>query len=146
MRSVLFVCLGNICRSPLAEGYARHRIGVLGLDWRVDSAGTGSWHVGEAPCERSVAVAHKHGIDIAAQRARQITPDDADHFDHILALDHNNLADLHAMGITQAQLLGAYGFEEVDVPDPYYFKGNDGFEKVFEMIREAVDTLIEAHR
>jgi protein-tyrosine phosphatase len=146
MRSILFVCLGNICRSPLAEGYARHRIEALGLDWRVDSAGTGSWHVGEAPCERSIAIARKHGIDISAQRARQITPADAKRFDLILALDHSNLTDLHAMGILQAKILGAYGFEGADVPDPYYFKGSDGFEEVFKMIRTAVDTLIEAHR
>jgi len=146
MRSILFVCLGNICRSPLAEGYARHRIEALGLDWRVDSAGTGSWHIGKAPCERSITIAHKYGIDISAQRARQITSADAERFDLILALDRNNLTDLHAMGITQAKLLGTYGFEGADVPDPYYFKGNDGFEEVFEMIHTAVDTLIEAHR
>jgi protein-tyrosine phosphatase len=146
MRSIVFVCLGNICRSPLAEGYARHRLAQLGLDWEVDSAGTGSWHVGEPPCERSIAVARRHGIDIAAQRARQITLHDAKHFDLVIALDHSNLTDLHAMGITQATLLGSYGHDGADVPDPYYFRGSDGFEEVFEMIRSAVDTLIEAHR
>jgi protein-tyrosine phosphatase len=95
--ALLFVCLGNICRSPLAEAAFRAEADRLGLDWQIDSAGTGDWHLGHAPDPRAQAEALRHGIDISHYRARKVVPDDFRRFDHILALDHKNLADLQAM-------------------------------------------------
>ena len=95
--SVLFVCLGNICRSPLAEAALRREAERLGLDLDIDSAGTGHWHVGRPPDRRAIAAAQRAGVDISHQRARQVTRADFDRFDHIVALDADNLASLEAM-------------------------------------------------
>ena len=95
--SILFVCLGNICRSPLAEGAFRAEAERLGLDVEVDSAGTGGWHQGEPPDSRAIAAARRAGVDISGQRARKVTRADFDRFDHIFALDADNLADLEAL-------------------------------------------------
>ncbi len=94
---VLFVCLGNICRSPLAEAALRLEAARLGLALKIDSAGTGNWHAGEPPDRRAQAVARRHGTDISHLRARQISADDFRRFDHIVALDTENLANLRAM-------------------------------------------------
>ena len=94
MPSILFVCLGNICRSPLAEAALRDEAGRRGLDLIIDSAGTGNWHAGEPPDPRAVATAARNGVDITALRARQVTREDFTRFDHIVALDHDNLNDL----------------------------------------------------
>src|SRR5271157_2459881 len=95
--AVLFVCLGNICRSPLAEAAFRREAEQAGLDAEIDSAGTGHWHIGEAPDRRARAVALRHGADIGSYRARQVRPDDFRRFSHIVALDSENLAALHAL-------------------------------------------------
>jgi protein-tyrosine phosphatase len=95
--AILFVCLGNICRSPLAEAALRAEAERLGLDLEVDSAGTGDWHVGEPPDPRAQGVARRHGVDISHLRARRIATDDFDRFDHIIALDRQNLAGLQAL-------------------------------------------------
>jgi protein-tyrosine phosphatase len=95
--AILFVCLGNICRSPLAEAAFRAEADRLGLDVEIDSAGTGDWHVGHPPDARAQAVAHRHGVDISHLRARRVTAPDFDRFDHIVALDRDNLAALRAM-------------------------------------------------
>jgi protein-tyrosine phosphatase len=95
--AVLFVCLGNICRSPLAEAAFRRAAERLGLEVRIDSAGTGDWHVGRPPDGRAVAAALRNGADIAHLRARQVTPADFERFDHIVALDRSNLAHLEMM-------------------------------------------------
>ncbi|WP_439471294.1 low molecular weight protein-tyrosine-phosphatase [Brevundimonas sp.] len=97
MPSILFVCLGNICRSPLAEGALRAEADRLRLDLIVDSAGTGNWHAGEAPDERAQRTALRHGVDISALRARQVTRADFRRFTHIIALDHENLANLRKL-------------------------------------------------
>lgn len=140
--SILFVCLGNICRSPLAEGIARSIAAKEGLDVVIDSCGTGSWHVGESPCESSVKVAEEHGVDISHQRARQIDSDDLDWFELIIALDDKNLYDLKDMGVVNVKKLGDYGYNGEDVPDPYFFPGYEGFDKVFEMIESCVIDLL----
>lgn len=93
-RSVLFVCLGNICRSPLAEGALRAEAERIGLDLIVDSAGTGDWHAGEPPDRRAIAVARRNGVDISALRARQVRAADFHRFHHVIALDHDNLSNL----------------------------------------------------
>ena len=95
--SVLFVCLGNICRSPLAEAAFRQEAGRTGLDVEIDSAGTGDWHLGHAPDVRAQATASRNGLDISTYRARQVSAEDFRRFDHIIALDAKNLADLKAM-------------------------------------------------
>jgi protein-tyrosine phosphatase len=124
--SVLFVCLGNICRSPLAEAAFRRAADRLGLDVEVDSAGTGDWHVGYPPDPRAAAVAARNGIDISHLEARQVNPDDFRRFDHIVALDANNLSDLERLrpadGTARLSLLldHAEGRQGQAVADPYY--------------------------
>lgn len=142
MKSILFVCLGNICRSPIAEGVARHLIEQGGHPIRVDSAGTGSWHVGEPPCEHSVTVARKNGVDISSLRARQVQKGDFSAFDLIVALDESNYRDLKSLGCKNLVKLGDYGYKGADVPDPYFFKGFEGFENVYKMIEECVQELL----
>jgi protein-tyrosine phosphatase len=92
--SVLFVCLGNICRSPLAEAAMKAEAARLGLDWEIESAGTGGWHVGDPPDPRAQATALRHGVDISGYRGRQVKAEDFRHFSHIVALDTDNLANL----------------------------------------------------
>lgn len=142
MQSILFVCLGNICRSPIAEGVARKLIEQGGHSISVDSAGTGHWHVGEAPCPHSITVARNHGVDIAHLRARQVKKADFSTFDLIVALDQSNYQDLKAMGCQNLVKLGDYGHGGSDVPDPYFFKGFEGFENVYTMIEECVSELL----
>lgn len=143
MRSILFVCLGNICRSPIAEGVARKLIEEDSLTIAVDSAGTGSWHVGETPCKHSVAVAKYHDIDISHLRARQVKKADFSTFDLIVALDESNYRDLKALGCQNLVKLGDYGHEGADVPDPYFFDGFEGFEHVYTMIESCVKELLK---
>lgn len=124
--TVLFVCLGNICRSPLAEAVFRAATRELQLDIRVDSAGTGHWHVGHAPDSRAQALARRHGLDISEHRARQISPEDFQRFAYIVAMDHQNLADIRRLqpkgSPARLSLLLDHvpGREGQDVADPYY--------------------------
>ncbi|WP_100339461.1 low molecular weight protein-tyrosine-phosphatase [Mucilaginibacter auburnensis] len=139
---ILMVCLGNICRSPLAEGIMQHLADRAGLNWTVDSAGTGSWHIGEAPDRRSVKVARSYGVDISKQVCRQFTPADFDEFDHILVMDRSNLSNVLNMARNQADkakvsmLLGA----DV-VPDPYY--DDTLFDPVNKLIEQGCKNFIE---
>lgn len=144
MRSILFVCLGNICRSPIAEGVAKKLIEEGGHEITVDSAGTGSWHVGETPCKHSVTVARNHDVDISALRARQVKKGDFSTFDLIVALDSSNYRDLKALGCQNLVKLGDYGHEGADVPDPYFFDGFEGFEHVYTMIESCVNRLLNS--
>jgi protein-tyrosine phosphatase len=149
---VLFVCLGNICRSPLAEGVFLHLVREAGLEYRfqVDSAGTGDWHVGERPDRRAVAVARRHGVELPS-RARQVTPTDLDAFDHVLAMDRDNLRDLRRLARTGARadirLLRTHdparadSADGDDVPDPYY-GGPSGFDLVYEMVHRSCAALL----
>lgn len=141
---ILFVCLGNICRSPLAEGILRHLSQGRPVD--VDSAGTGGWHIGDLPDHRSIAVARRHSIDITGQRGRKIDAGDFEAFDLIFAMDRNNLATLRALAPPAAQhklhlFLGYTLGVERDVPDPYY-GGPEGFEAVYSMLSEGCLSLI----
>lgn len=139
MTRILFVCLGNICRSPLAEGILRAQAGDR-PNMEVDSAGTAAWHVGKAPDPRSIAIAARHGIDISSLRARQVCTEDFSRFDLILAMDAANLEDLRAMAPvgTRAQLRR---FLDRDVPDPYY-GGEDGFADVHAMLEQGCKMLL----
>ena len=124
--SVMFVCLGNICRSPLAEAAMIEAARERGLDIRVESAGTGDWHIGHPADTRATAIAAAHGVDIAGHRARQVTPDDFYRFDDIIALDRQNLADLKAMRPADATAALSLLLDHVPgrqgqpVADPYY--------------------------
>lgn len=145
-RSVLFVCLGNICRSPLAEGALRHECLSAGLDVITDSAGTGDWHVGHAPDERAQKVAMKNGVDIGHLRARQVTKADFHDFDMVIALDGQNLRDLFAMqparSIARLSLLLDHveGRAGEDVIDPYYGQ-EDGFDQTWADVTRAAKTI-----
>ena len=149
MVSVLLVCLGNICRSPSAEGVLRKVLAEQGLTARfsLDSAGTGGWHVGKAPDPRAIKAAARRGIDISGLRARQVTLGDFDRFDYILAMDGSNYADLRAMQPehTPAKLERFLAFVPAgypeDVPDPYY-GGDDGFDSVLDLITAASQAFI----
>lgn len=149
--SVLFVCLGNICRSPLAEGVTRHLAAELGLGdrIRVESAGTGSWHEGEAPDPRSREVARRNGVSLEGQRARRVAPEDLHEFDLVVAMDRSNLDALEALlerhgGSARLALLRDFDPDPGDgeVPDPYY-GGPDGFDRVYEMVRRSCRRLLD---
>lgn len=143
VKSILFVCLGNICRSPLAEGIAKEYIKNKNLDIEIQSAGTGKWHIGEAPCENSIKVAHLNGIDISKQQAQQVNKNDFNNFDLVVGLDDKNIANLKNLGCKNPLKLGDFGFNGDDVLDPYFFDGFEGFDKVFEMIDVCVKNLID---
>jgi len=145
MKSIIFVCLGNICRSPLAEGIARKIIQEKQLDIKVDSAGTGDWHIGDAPCDNSIKVASLNGIDISMQQSRQVTKNDFEEYDLVIGLDDSNMQNLKKLGAKGALKLGSFGFNNEDVPDPYFFDGFEGFDKVFDMIEVCVTQLLKDH-
>jgi len=144
---ILMVCLGNICRSPLAEGILQEKLKSNGHDIIVDSAGTGGWHVGQSPDNRSVAIARKYGIDISRQKARQFSVSDFQDFDIIYAMDGSNLSDIISMASTKEDI-GKVKLilNEIKpglntpVPDPYY-GGNDGFENVYQLLNEACEII-----
>ena len=144
---ILMVCLGNICRSPLAEGIMKQKIREANLPWMVDSAGTGFWHVGELPDRRSVATAGQRGIDITDQRARQFQEADFDRFDQIFVMDTQNRRDVLRLAQTDAHrakvmlmLDELFPGEERSVPDPYH--DDDGFEEVFRMLDGACEAFV----
>ena len=150
MKRVLFVCLGNICRSPMAEGVFRQVAARRGMlpPLEIDSAGTGSWHVGNPPDGRAQAAAAARGIDISTQRARRVAAGDFDAFDLIVAMDRSNLANLKDLapeahrGKVRLFLEFADGVDTSEVPDPYY-GGADGFAHALDLIEAAAHGLAE---
>ena len=141
---ILMVCLGNICRSPLAEGILRSK---LSEDFIVDSAGTGGWHAGELPDKRSISTAKNRVLDITNQRAIQFKISDFDTFDHIFVMDNSNYKDVLSLAPNEEAktkvkiiLNEIFPNENVDLPDPYY-GGQDGFENVFDMLDEACEVI-----
>lgn len=151
---ILMVCLGNICRSPLAEGILQSKLPAD--KYVVDSAGTGNWHAGDGPDKRSVNTAKGRGLDISRQRARQIKKSDFTEFDHIYVMDSSNLRDVTALAPDAAakakvklMMDEIFPGQKVDVPDPYY-GGPEGFENVYDMLDEActlvAEKLIKLHR
>ncbi len=143
-KRILFVCLGNICRSPIAEGVAQDIVNSQALSIEVDSAGTSNWHEGEHPCSHSVKIAKHNNVDISKQRSRPISKKDIGKFDYVISMDEQNRQDLIDFGFENVYKLGDFGgFNGKDVPDPYFFPGFEGFEKVFHMIDTAVKDLIQ---
>ena len=149
MTKVLFVCLGNICRSPTADGIFRELIIREKMDQKiwVDSAGTGDWHIGKAPDARTVAAARLRGYDLSVLRARQVSANDFAEFDYVLAMDKANLKDLQRMKpSTYTGHLGLFlefgsRSDYCEVPDPYY-GGNDGFELVLDLVEGSAQGLL----
>lgn len=150
---VLFVCLGNICRSPTAHGIFQHKVNDAGLQAkiRIDSAGTGAWHVGKSPDARAHSCALARGYDLSDIRARQVTPDDFNQYDYILAMDESNLDDLQLIAPQNHQgHLGLFlefaqkpeNQKYREVPDPYY-GGNQGFERVLDLVEDAAEGLLQ---
>jgi protein-tyrosine phosphatase len=147
---ILTVCLGNICRSPMAEGVLRHLARQRGLGIITDSAGTGHWHVGEPPDPRAIAAMRRQGIDISDLRARQFARADFDRFDLILAMDNDNLRDVLRLAPTPGHaekaslILGhAPHLDLREVPDPYYGSNAD-FDRVYRMLKDACEGLLDA--
>ncbi len=141
---VLMVCLGNICRSPLAEGILTSKVDSSNI--LVDSAGTAGYHVGNPPDARSIAVARTHGLEIGQQTCRKFSTQDFTEFDHIYVMDKSNYSDVMALAMTKEQeqkvqlVLEALGNTPSEVPDPYY-GGEDGFEKVYQLLDAACDQI-----
>lgn len=144
---ILMVCLGNICRSPLAEGILASKL--PNDKFLVDSAGTGSWHIGRTPDNRSIATAKKNGLDICNQKGRQFQKADFDEFDYIFVMDNSNYNDVIHLAQNETQkekvqliLDAIFPNENVDVPDPYYGVAN-GFDMVYEMLDEACEVIAQ---
>lgn len=142
---VLMVCLGNICRSPLAEGILKSKVDPNKV--HIESAGTGDYHVDDTPDPRSIAVGNRYGLDITDQRGRQFSPEDFDRFDHIYVMDTFNYDDVIALARNEEDkkkvkliLDEVFPGEKVDVPDPYH-GGDHGFENVYEMLNEACEII-----
>jgi protein-tyrosine phosphatase len=148
---ILMVCLGNICRSPLAEGILQHQANRAGLNLEVDSAGTAGYHIGESPHHLSQKVARLNGVDISGQKGRQFLKEDMDRFDRIYVMDSENYNDVRRLaagkwdeGKVDLLLNELYPGENRNVPDPWY--GNeDGFHKVFDLINHACQRIIKKY-
>jgi len=147
---ILMVCLGNICRSPLAEGILKHKLELNNFHSFVDSAGTGGYHIGAQPDTRSIEIAKKYGIDLTDQRARKVRSIDFEEFDLIFAMDTYNFQDLQKMAKKEELIKIKMILNESNpgknqsVPDPYY-GGEDGFENVYQMLDLACEKIIENH-
>jgi protein-tyrosine phosphatase len=148
MSKILFVCLGNICRSPLAEGIMLHLNNKHNLKLEIDSAGTSNYHIGESPDGRTISNALKNGINLSFLKARQFTLNDFDYFDHIFVMDKNNLN--HLLSLTKNEihknkvslfLNSVYPNKNLEVPDPYYGLEKD-FEAVFQLVYKACEDFI----
>jgi len=143
MQKILFVCLGNICRSPLAEGVMLHLKEKHKLAMEIDSAGTAHYHIGEAPDKRTIANAKKNGVDLSSLRARQFEPSDFDRFDKIYVMDKNNLRNVLSLAKSEVHKNKVSLFlHNLEVPDPYYGTEED-FEHVFRLVYKNCELLAE---
>ncbi len=139
---ILMVCLGNICRSPLAHGILEHLAKERGLNWEIDSAGTGNWHVGAPPDHRSISIAKSYGVDISSQCCRQFDVSDFEKYAHIFVMDYSNLNDVKAIARTEADHEKVSLLLKNDiVPDPYY--DDTQFDSVYKMVEKRCREIIE---
>lgn len=145
------VCLGNICRSPLADGLLLRKIKERNFNWSVDSAGTANYHIGKAPDQRMIKTAAQHGTPIDFLRARQFTPTDFQHFDLILVMDQSNYQNVIRLASSNEEIKKVhflldylYPGQNAEVPDPYYGTQKD-FEEVYSLLDKATDALIQKH-
>ncbi len=150
MQKILMVCLGNICRSPLAEGILREKTNRLGIAVQIDSAGTSNYHIGDHPDKRTIANAKKNDIDISSLKARQFAVTDFDVFDMIFVMDTSNYTNVIALARNEADknkveliLNRLHPSSNMPVPDPY-FGGEQGFQEVFELLDKACDAIINS--
>lgn len=146
-KKILMVCLGNICRSPLAEGILKSKVSNKNII--VDSAGTAAYHIGKSPDKRSINIAEQHNIDISLQKARELSVNDLDDFDLIYAMDKTNFDNIISLAETDLQrnkvrmiMNEVYPNENIDVPDPYY-GGDKGFHDVYKMLDKATDKIVD---
>lgn len=146
---ILMVCLGNICRSPLAEGILRNKVEEAGLNWVVDSAGTANYHVGEPPHHLSQKIAKLHGIDISQHKGRQFVKEDFERFDFIYVMDEDNYADVKTIAknyFTEKKidliLNASFPNQNKNVPDPWYGT-EEGYHKVYDMLNKACEVIIK---
>ena len=145
--NILMVCLGNICRSPLAEGLMRSKLNFT--KFKVDSAGTSGGHKGQAPDKRSIAIANKNGLDISNQKSRKLLEEDFKNFDVLYVMDQSNYNDVTSLASTEEEkkkvikiLDEVFPGENLDVPDPYY-GGSQGFENIYHMLDRATDVIAQ---
>lgn len=139
---ILMVCLGNICRSPLAHGILEYLSTEKGLNWEIDSAGTGGWHIGSQPDHRSIAIGKQYGIDISGQSCRQFVVDDFDNYDHIFVMDRDNLSDVTSMARTDQDHRKVSLLLKNDiVRDPYY--DDTKFDSVYKMVDKRCREIVE---
>ncbi|MCF6245015.1 MAG: low molecular weight phosphotyrosine protein phosphatase [Sulfurovum sp.] len=140
MKSIIFICLGNICRSSLAEGVAKARVKELGLKIQIDSAGLSTYHNGEAPCEISQNLAKKHGIDITHQISQHVSEFDLGSYDLVVAMDESNKVELEKMGIKNLKKMGDFGFDGKDVADLYYEPHKT--DEVWQIVNEGMKRIL----
>lgn len=145
MQRILCVCLGNICRSPLAEGLLRKVSIENGLEWRIDSAGTSGYHIGDSPDSRSIAIASQNDFDISGQRARKFSLDDFENFDWILVMDHDNLKDILRLAPNEiaTKKVRLFRHDQMDVQDPYY-GGDRDFKVMFDVLLKHAQQWVKA--
>lgn len=144
LKSVLFVCLGNICRSPLAEGIAKNMSDKNVWNLRIESCGTSAFHRGESPHKYSILIAKKHGIDISMQKSRPINVYTDMEFDIIVAMDSQNKKDILALGFPKDKVVKLGDFADgIDVPDPYYYKNDKGFEEVYNLLTNLLEKMFD---
>lgn len=148
---ILMVCLGNICRSPLAEGIMRSKIEQEGLDWEVDSAGTSAYHAGDLPDPRSIQVALSNGIDLRNQRSRQFRQEDFQRYDFVYVMDKRNFSNIEALASCPGDLEkiviimdNLFVGKGIEVPDPYW--DDDGFSMVYDMLDKACNAIVKKHK
>jgi len=137
---IIFICLGNICRSSLAEGVTKAKAKELGLDMQIDSAGLSTYHNGEAPCHVSQKLAREHGIDISRQVSQHVSAFDLDSYDVVVAMDESNKQELLRMGIADVKKMGDFGFGGKDVADLYYEP--EKIDEVWRMVSEGVGRIL----